>query len=108
MNDGSAGWEKRIWEKIIKENMVPFNVRGSKSIYKLNDKKNKSVEIQFGARNLPRYGRPTQMQPTVGQKNVTLDISGADFLIVDKHPTAMRYRQYIPWKKIVEIVFLDA
>ena len=112
MNDGSAGWEKRIWEKIIKENMVPFNVRGSKSIYKLNDKKNRSVEIQFGARNLPapsqRHGQPSKMQPAVGQKNVTLDISSADFLIVDKHPTAMKYRQYIPWKKIVEIVFLDA
>jgi len=112
MSDRSNGQEKMIWEKRIKENMRPLNVNGSKSIYVLNDKKNRSVEIHFGATNLmvppQRYGQPPKMQPAVGQGSDTLDISSTDFLIVNKHPTAMKCRQYIPWEKIVEIVFLDA
>ena len=112
MSDRSNGQEKMIWEKRIKENMRPLNVNGSKSIYVLNDKKNRSVEIHFGATNLmvppQRYGQPSKKQPAVGQGNDTLDISSADFLIVNRHPTVMKCRQYIPWKKIVEMVFLDA
>ena len=112
MRDRSDGWEKRIWEKTIKENMRLLNVKGSKSIYVLNGKKNRSVEIHFGATNLmvppQRYGQPSKKQPAVGQGNDTLDISSADFLIVNRHPTVMKCRQYIPWKKIVEMVFLDA
>ncbi len=112
MSDRSDGWEKMIWEKIIMENMVRLNVNGSKSIYILNDKKNRSVEIHFGARNLivppQRQGQPPKRQPAVGQRSDTLDISSADFLILNRHPTVMKCRQYIPWKKIVEILFLDA
>jgi hypothetical protein len=106
----NEGWEKRIWEKRIKETMVP--VSGSKSVYRLNDKKAKSVEIHFGTRNPTtpsrRYGQPPKIQPAVGQGNVTLDVSSADFLIVNKHPAIMKCTQYIPWKKIVEIVFPEA
>jgi len=101
--------EKTVWEKMIKENMVRLKGDGSESTYMLNEKKNRSVEIHFGARNLivpPR--QPSKMQPAVGQKSDTLDISSPDFLIMNRHPTALKSRQYIPWKKIVEIVFLDA
>ena len=101
--------EKTVWEKMIKENMVRLKVDGSESTYILNEKKNRSVEIHFGARNLivpPR--QLSKMEPAVGQKSDTLDISSPDFLIMNRHPTAMKCRQYIPWKKIVEIVFLDA
>jgi hypothetical protein len=109
MNDKSDGREKTIWEKMIKENMVQLNVHGSKSTYVLNEKKNTSVEIHFGARNLivpPR--QLSKMQPAVGRRSDTLDISSPDFLILDKHPATMKCRQYIPWNKIVEMVFLDA
>jgi len=44
--------EKTVWEKMIKENMVRLKVDGSESTYILNEKKNRSVEIHFGARNL--------------------------------------------------------
>jgi hypothetical protein len=46
MYDKSDGKDKAIWEKIIKQNMV--TVHGSKSTYKLNDKRNSSVEIHYG------------------------------------------------------------
>ncbi len=109
MSDRSGEREKTIWERIIKKNMVRLKVDGSESTYMLNDKKNRSVEIHFGARNLivPPH-QPPKMQPAVGGRSDTLDTSSADFLIVNRHPTVMKYRQYIPWKKIVEIVFLDA
>jgi len=111
MSDRSDGGEKMIWEKMIKENMRRLNGNGSQSVYILNDKKDRSVEIHFGATNLmvppQRYGQPSKRQPAVGQWSDTLDISSTDFLIVNKHPTAMKCRQYIPWEKIVEIVFLD-
>ena len=110
MSNKGEGWEKTMWEKRIKDTMIP--VSGSKSVYRLNDKKAKSVEIHFGARNLTiprrRYGHPPIMQPAVGQGNVTLDVSSADFLIMDKHPAVLKCIQYIPWKKIVEIVFPEA
>jgi len=109
MSDGSDGQEKTIWEKMIKENMVRLNVDGSESTYILNEKKNRSVEIHFGARNLivpPR--QLSKMQPAVGRRSDTLDISSVDFLIVNRHPAVMKSKQYIPWKKIVEIVFTDA
>jgi hypothetical protein len=109
MSDGSDGQEKTIWEKMIKENMVRLNVDGSESTYILNEKKNRSVEIHFGARNLivpPR--QLSKMQPAVGRRGDTLDISSVDFLIVNRHPAVMKSKQYIPWKKIVEIVFTDA
>jgi len=110
MSEGSSGAEKTIWAKIIKEKMM--RVDGSKSLYRLNDKKNGSVEIHLSARNLVvpphRHGQLAKIQPPLGQQNVTLDVSRPDFLIVTKHPTVMKYRQYIPWDKIVEIVFRDA
>jgi hypothetical protein len=105
----SDGWEKMIWERMIKQNMVPLSIDGSKSIYGLNDKKNSAIEIHFGAGNLivpPR--QPSKMEPAVGRRGDTLDISSADFLIVNTHPSPTKHKQYIPWKKIVEMVFPDA
>ena len=110
MGDGNIGTEKLIWAKVIKEKMM--RVDGSKSLYRLNDKKNGSVEIHLSTRNLVvpphRNSQLAKTQPPVGQKNVTLDVSQPDFLIVSSYPTVMKYRQFIPWNKIVEIVFRDA
>ena len=101
--------EKTIWEARIKENMVRLNVDGSESTYKLDGKKNRSFEIHFGDSSLIVNPRQlSKIQPVVGQKTDTLDISSADFLIVNRHPSVMKCKQYIPWKKIVEIVFVDA
>ena len=110
MNNKSAGQDKALWEKIIKQKML--TVRGSKSTYRLNDKKNSSVEIHYGASPMKapprRSGPPAETQPAVGQGNATLDVASPDFLVLSRHPTAMNYKHFIPWKRIVEIVFLDA
>ena len=37
-----------------------------------------------------------------------LDVGSPDFLVLSRHPMAMNYKHFIPWKRIVEIVFLDA
>jgi hypothetical protein len=109
MSESSNGGQKKIWAKIIKEKMV--KVDGSQSIYRLSEKKNKSVEIQLYPRNLPvlpqRQSPLSKVQLPVGQRNVTLDVSRADFLILNKEQTAMKQTQYIPWNKIAEIVFRD-
>jgi len=110
MNNKSAGQDKTLWERIIKQKMV--TVPGSNSTYKLNDKKNSSVEIHYGASPLKvplrRNGQPAETQPAVGRGNATLDIASPDFLVLSRHPAAMNYKHFIPWKRIVEIVFLDA
>jgi len=110
MKDKNVGQDKTPWEKIIKRHMV--TVQGSKSTYKLNDKKNSSVEIHYGAAPLKvphrRSGQPSETQPAVGQRNATLDVASPDFLVLSRHPTAMNYKHFIPWNRIVEIVFLDA
>lgn len=110
MNNKSAGQDKTIWEKIIKQKMV--TVQGSKSTYKLNDKKNSSVEIHYNSAarlKVPvRNGQSSEMQPAVGQRNATLDVTSPDFLVLSRHPTVMNYKHYIPWKRIIKIVFLDA
>jgi hypothetical protein len=108
--NNNAGQDKSLWEKIIKQKMV--TVQGSKSTYKFNDKKNSSVEIHYGASlmkvPLRRTGPPAETQPAVGQGNATLDVASPDFLVLSRHPTAMNYKHFIPWRKIVEIVFVDA
>ena len=109
MNDKSGGQDKALWEKIIKQKMV--TVQGSKSTYRLNDKKNSSVEIHYGASLMKvprRNGTPAETQPAVGQGNATLDTASPDFLVLSRHPATMNYKHFIPWKRIVEIVFMDA
>jgi hypothetical protein len=106
MNSKNAGQDKALWEKIIKEKMV--TVQGSKSTYRLNDKKNSCVEIHYGASPLRRNGPPAETQPAVGQGNATLDTASPDFLVLSRHPAAMNYKHFIPWKRIVEIVFMKA
>ena len=80
--NNNAGQDKALWAKIIKQKMV--TVQGSKSTYRLNDKKNSSVEIHYGASPLKvpfrRNGPPAETQPAVGQGNATLDVASPDFL----------------------------
>ncbi|HVN80099.1 MAG TPA: hypothetical protein VMW38_13965 [Terriglobia bacterium] len=95
------------WMRVIKENMVL--VSGSKSTYRFGDKESKSVAIDFGAMEL--RGAPGKKAPDSNlggarpQKNVTLDISDENYLIVNRTPSLLRCRQLIPWKRIVNIVF---
>ena len=108
MSDNSDGMSKSTWEKIIKEKMLPLKLDGNTSIYVLNEKKNSAVEIHFGIKYLVPPRQLSKMEPAVGRSSDTLDISSADFLIVNRNPAVKKCRQFIPWKKISEIVFLDA
>jgi hypothetical protein len=108
MSDNSDRMSKSAWERIIKEKMVPLNHAGSESLYVLNEKKNSAVEIHFGTKYLVPPRQLSKMEPAVGRTSDTLDISSADFLIVNRNPAVKKCRQFIPWKKISEIVFLDA
>ncbi len=108
MNDYNGASEKTIWERMIKQNMVPLKVGGSQSTYVLDHKKNSAVEIHFGTRYVTPPRHLSKMEPAVGRRSDTLDISSAEFLILNKNPALKTCRQYIPWKKIFEIVFLDA
>ena len=95
------------WMKLIKENMVL--IAGSKSTYRFDDKEPKSVAIDFGALELKgvlgKKVPPSSPESPRRQKNVTLDISNVDYLIVNRYPSLLRCRQLIPWKRIVDIVF---
>jgi hypothetical protein len=70
------------------------------------------TEIHYGASlmkvPLLRNGLPAETQPAVGQGNATLDVASPDFLVLSRHPTAMNYKHFIPWRRIVDIVFLHA
>ena len=104
-NDAS---EKTIWERMIKQSMLPLEVDGSQSTYVLDEKKNSAVEIHFGTRYLIPPRQLSKVEPAVGRGRDTVDISSADFLILNRNPALNVCRQFIPWNKIHEIVFLDA
>jgi hypothetical protein len=108
MSEKNDGLEKATWERIIKEKMLLLKLDGNASIYVLNEKKNSAVEIHFGIKYLVPPRQLSKMEPAVGRSSDTLDISSADFLIVNRNPAVKKCRQFIPWKKISEIVFLDA
>jgi hypothetical protein len=98
------------WEKIIKENMML--VDGEQTSYRVKDGK-RAVWILFGTGefNVPADLSENRwdIAPFGGPHEITLDLSNADFLIVNKHPGEMapQCKHYIPWEKIVDIVFLE-
>ena len=108
MTNANDASEKTIWETMIKQNMVPLKADGSQSTYVLDDTRNSAVEIHFGNRYLIPPRQFSKVEPAVGRRRDTLDISSAEFLILNRNPALNACRQYIPWKNIFEIVFLDA
>ena len=108
MSDNNQASEKKTWERMIKQNMVPLKLNGSQSTYVLDDRKNSAVEIHFGTQYAIPPRQLSKVEPAVGRGRDTVDISSADFLILNRNPALNVCRQYIPWNKIHEIVFLDA
>jgi len=108
MSDNNHASEKKTWERMIKQNMVPLKADGSHSTYVLDDRKNSAVEIHFGTRYAVPPRQLSKVEPAVGRGRDTVDISSADFLILNRNPALNVCRQFIPWNKIHEIVFLDA
>ena len=107
MNDNRDATGKTIWERMIKQNMV-LRLGGRQSAYGLDHKKNSAVEIHFETRYLAHPCQLSKMELAVGRSSDTFDISGAEFLILNRNPALNSHQQHIPWKKISEIVFLDA
>jgi hypothetical protein len=98
------------WEKIIKENMLLLD--GEETSYRVKDGK-RAVLILFGTGefNVPPdlSESRSDIAPFGGPHEITLDLSNSDFLIVYKHPGEMapQFKHYIPWEKIVDIVFVE-
>jgi len=98
------------WEQIVKANMVL--VDGEKTSYRVKDGKH-AVLIVLGTGEFsvpPELSeRRSDIAPFGGPHEITLDLSNADFLVVNKHTSDMapKFRHYIPWDKIVDIVFLE-
>ena len=107
MTNTNNASEKTIWESMIKQNMVPLNVDGSQSTYVLDGTKNSAVEIHFGTQYLTPPRQLAKVEPAVGRSRDTLDISSTEFLILNRNPALNASRQYIPWNKIFQMVFLD-
>ncbi|MEW5975082.1 MAG: hypothetical protein AB1898_04660 [Acidobacteriota bacterium] len=110
MTDGGEGLEKRIWQKIIQQNMLRLGVDVSESeCYILDPKRNQSVEIHFGNRKtMNPGGEPSETWSAVGRKGDSLETSSADYLILERSPRVRRFKQYIPWKNILQIAFPEA
>jgi hypothetical protein len=107
MHDNCDPSGKAIWERKIKQNMVPSKVSGRKCTYALDHTKNSAVEIHFETRNLT-HPCDSKMEPVVGRRSDTFDISGAEFLVLSRNPALNTHQHHIPWTRILEIVFLDA
>jgi hypothetical protein len=98
------------WEQIVRENMAL--VDGEKTSYRVKDGKHAVlIVLGPGAFSVPPEfsERRSDMAPFGGPDEITLDLSNSDFLIVNKQPSDMapKFKHYIPWDKIVDIVFLE-
>jgi hypothetical protein len=108
MNTNNDASGKTIWAGKIKQNMVSAQIGSGQATYVLDLKKNSAVEIHFAAPFLSPLRQLPRVAPAVARSSDTLDVSSADFLILNRNPALNSHRQHIPWNKIVEILFLDA
>ena len=99
---------KAKWERIAKETMEPVELipgQGS-SIYKVRGDKT-SVWVLTDIGDFPAPAPPLdkfEVAPA-GGREVTFDLSDPDFLVVRKSVGMAEYTHYIPWEKIVDIIF---
>ena len=99
---------KANWEKIIRERMEPVELipgQGS-SIYKVKGNKTTVwVLTDLGEFPPPMPPLDRYEYAPAGGREVSFDLSDPDFLVVDKTVGVAEYTHYIPWEKIVDIVF---
>jgi len=107
IHDNRDASGKAAWEGKIKQNMVPSKLTGRPCTYALDHTKNSAVEIHVETTNLA-HPRDSKMEPVVGRRSDTFDISGAEFLVLNRNPALNTHQHHIPWTKILETVFLDA
>ena len=101
---------KANWERIISENMEPLEVPGRDApIYKpMGAKASVSVLTDLG--EFPPVQPPLDRHDMIpcGGRELTLDASDPDFLLVHKTIGVCEYSHCIPWEKVVDIVFYRA
>lgn len=96
------------WTDIIRKNMEPlsvvagqpstlFIVRGEKSL----------VWVLTDVGEFPAPPPPLERSEfaPIGGREVTFDVSDPDFLVVQKVVGVAEYLHYIPWNKVVDIIF---
>jgi hypothetical protein len=98
---------KANWARVITENMESLEVPGREApIFKPRG----SVWIFTELGEFPPVPPPLdrlQMNPC-GGRELDLDASDPDFLLVHKSVGVCEYSHCIPWEKIVDIVFYQA
>lgn len=98
---------KANWEKIISENMEPLEVPGRDApVYKPKGVKG-SVWVLTELGEFPPVLPPLDRHDMIpcGGRELAIDPSDPDFLLVQKTVGICQYSHCIPWDKIVDIVF---
>jgi hypothetical protein len=105
MNDKSDGRDKRFG----KDHQAKHGDRSrSESTYRLNNKRNSSVEIYFGAAgplNVPlrRNRPPSDPQPAVGQR-IQPGCCQFGFLVLSGDSTMNNYKHYIAGARLAGFI----
>ncbi len=103
---GSAVSKASDWQRIIAANMEPLEMPGRDPLYKPKGEQ-ATVWVITAACELPPSS-PTMDRLAMGPgggREVDLDASDPQFLIVHKIMGMMEYTHAIPWDKIVDIIF---
>ena len=96
------------WEKVIRNNMEPLSVvAGQPATLFIARGEKTLVWVLTELGEFPAPPPPLdrfEMAP-MGGRDVTFDVSDPDFLVVQKVVGVAEYIHYIPWGKLVDIVF---
>ncbi len=96
------------WEGVIRASMEPLTLSPDQPATVFKPRGEKTVVMV-----LTDFGEfPTPIPPLdriesspMGGKELTFDVSDPDFLILQKLVGVTEYVHYIPWNKIVDLVF---
>jgi hypothetical protein len=96
------------WVNVIRNNMEPLSVvAGAPStLFIVRDEKTQ-VWVLTELGEFPQPPPPLdrfEFAP-IGCREVTFDVADPDFLVVQKVVGVAEYLHYIPWGKVVDIVF---
>jgi hypothetical protein len=99
---------KARWERIIREKMAPMELIAGEgtSVYKVRGEK-ATVWVITELGDFPPPFPPLDKYEVgpAGGRELTFDVADPDFLVVTKRVGVAETTHYIPWDKIVDIVF---
>jgi hypothetical protein len=98
------------WAKVIQANMEPLAIMAGEAstIYKPREKAFVWILTEIG--DFPSPPPPLERHELIaaGGREITLDIADPDFLVVQRLVGETTCIHYIPWGKIVDLVFRHA